>query len=50
LQWGGVALWICGIVCFSVDVQTSYLAAALGIAAGYLVPGYMLKHTTAATP
>jgi hypothetical protein len=40
---GGVALWIASIVAFNTAINEQYLVAAVGIMAGYLIPGYLLK-------
>ena len=44
LMYGGVALWIFGIILFLVPGDLQFLVAAVAIALGYLVPGYMLKN------
>lgn len=43
LKWGGVALWICSILAFSIDPSYQHLISALGVLLGYLIPGYLLK-------
>lgn len=43
LVFGGIALWVSAIIGFSIPVEEQYLVAGLGILAGYLIPGYMLK-------
>ena len=40
---GGIALWIASIVGFNLSVDDQYLIGAIGIFAGYLIPGYLLK-------
>jgi hypothetical protein len=40
---GGIALWIASIVGFNLTINDQYLAGAIGIFAGYLIPGYLLK-------
>lgn len=40
---GAVALWICAIIAFNLSPVDQYLVGAIGILAGYLVPGYLLK-------
>ncbi|MEQ9402730.1 MAG: hypothetical protein RIM99_04015 [Cyclobacteriaceae bacterium] len=40
---GGIALWISSIIAFNLDLTDQYLAGAIGILAGYLIPGYLLK-------
>jgi hypothetical protein len=41
--YGGVVLWITGILALYFNDANQYLIAAAGIALGYLVPGYMMK-------
>lgn len=43
LMIGGVSLWIASIVAFNVSILDQYLVAAVGLAVGYLIPGYLLK-------
>ena len=43
LVLGGVALWAASIIAFNLNFTDQYLAGALGILAGYLIPGYLLK-------
>ncbi|MEP2025696.1 MAG: hypothetical protein ABJH98_04120 [Reichenbachiella sp.] len=43
LIFGAFALWLAGIVCFSLPMTDQYLVGAIGILAGYLIPGYLLK-------
>lgn len=43
LMVGGIIFWIAGIALFFVAKDDQHLLAALAIALGYLVPGYMLK-------
>lgn len=43
LVLGGIALWIASIVAFSLPPLDQYLVGAIGIFAGYLIPGYLLK-------
>ena len=40
---GGIALWLASIVAFQVNPIDQYLVGAVGILAGYLIPGYLLK-------
>ena len=40
---GGLLFWISGIILFMLPMEEQFLAAALAIASGYLVPGYLLK-------
>ena len=40
---GGIALWISSIIAFNLPVTDQYLVGAIGILAGYLIPGYLLK-------
>lgn len=43
LIMGGVALWAASIVAFNLPSLDQYLVGAIGILAGYLVPGYLLR-------
>ncbi|MEP5611276.1 MAG: hypothetical protein ABJP45_03460 [Cyclobacteriaceae bacterium] len=43
LIMGGVALWVASVVAFNLAPVDQYLVGAVGILAGYLVPGYLLK-------
>lgn len=43
LMFGGVALWLFGIVLFLLPSDWQFLISAIAITLGYLVPGYMLK-------
>ncbi|MEP1094396.1 MAG: hypothetical protein ABJG78_04770 [Cyclobacteriaceae bacterium] len=43
LIMGAVALWLASIVAYSVSIMDQNLVGAVGILAGYLVPGYLLK-------
>lgn len=43
LVLGGIALWVASIIAFNLNATDQYLAGALGILAGYLIPGYLLK-------
>ena len=45
LIFGAIALWIAAIVCFNLPQTDQYLVGALGILAGYIIPGYLLKST-----
>lgn len=47
LMAGGILLWLFGIVLFVVPPDIQFLLAAVAIAAGYLVPGYLLKKSEA---
>ncbi|MCP4457398.1 MAG: hypothetical protein GY816_05135 [Cytophagales bacterium] len=40
---GGLALWVSSILAFSLPVTEQYLVGAIGIFAGYLIPGFLLK-------
>ena len=40
---GGIALWISSVIGFNAIVTDQYLIGAIGILAGYLIPGYLLK-------
>lgn len=43
LSLGGIALWIASIVAFNLNPTDQYIVGAVGILAGYLVPGYLLR-------
>ena len=43
LVFGGMALWIASIIAFNLNPIDQYLVGTVGIFAGYLVPGYLLK-------
>ncbi len=43
LVMGGVALWVASIVAFNLTPIDQYLVGTVGILAGYLIPGYLLK-------
>ncbi|MEQ8474287.1 MAG: hypothetical protein RIC35_24035 [Marinoscillum sp.] len=43
LVFGGLALIAASIIAFSVSVTDQYLVGGIGIFAGYLIPGYILK-------
>jgi len=43
LLFGGISLFVLGIVSFLVDPVTQHLVAGIAIITGYLVPGYLLK-------
>lgn len=43
LIFGGIIFWISGILCFLVSFEAQHLLAALAIALGYLVPGFILN-------
>lgn len=47
LVFGGVCFWVFGAVIFMSDVKTQFLLAAVAVALGYLVPGYLLKKAEA---
>lgn len=40
---GGAIFWVSGIISFLVTMETQPLIGAVGIAGGYLIPGYMLR-------
>jgi len=44
LMFGGVALWIFGIISFLTPLEIQPLIGAGGVLCGYLVPGYLLKN------
>jgi hypothetical protein len=46
LMWGGVALWILGIVSFITPYDTQPLVGAVAVLCAYLVPGYLLKKSS----
>ena len=43
LVTGGIALWVASIIAFNLAPSDQYLVGAIGILAGYLIPGYLLK-------
>ncbi|HPM32333.1 MAG TPA: hypothetical protein PLJ60_18510 [Chryseolinea sp.] len=43
LMFGGIVFWILGIVSFLAPVEIQFLLAAVAVAFGYLIPGYLLK-------
>ncbi|WP_420317688.1 hypothetical protein [Ekhidna sp.] len=43
LSMGGIALWIASIVAFNLNPIDQYIVGAIGILAGYLIPGYLLR-------
>jgi len=43
LIFGGVLFWVFGIVCFLVPYEFQFIAGAVAIVCGYLIPGYLLK-------
>ncbi len=43
LVMGGAALWVASILAFYMPVNDQYLIGAIGIIAGYLIPGYLLR-------
>lgn len=47
LMIGGIVLWLSGIVLFLIPADVQFLVAGIAIAAGYLVPGYLLKKSEA---
>ena len=40
---GALLLAVASVICFNVSVTDQYLVGGIGIFAGYLVPGYLLK-------
>jgi hypothetical protein len=46
LVLGGVFYLIFGVVCFLVEGPWQYLVGATAIAAGFLIPGFMLQKKT----
>ncbi len=43
LVLGGFALWIAAVAAFVLPITEQYLVGAIGIFAGYLIPGYLLR-------
>ena len=43
LVMGGIALWVASVVAFNLGPIDQYLVGGIGIFAGYIVPGYLLK-------
>jgi hypothetical protein len=43
LVLGGFALWVAAIAASMLPVTEQYLLASIGILAGYLIPGYLLR-------
>lgn len=43
LIFGAIALWLAAVLCFYLPETEQYLVGAIGILAGYLIPGYLLK-------
>ncbi|MCV9388870.1 hypothetical protein [Reichenbachiella ulvae] len=43
LMIGAFILWVAAVVSFIVPMTEQYLVAGIGIFAGYLIPGYLLK-------
>lgn len=43
LIYGGIAFWVFAIICYLVSYENQFIVAAIGIGAGYLMPGYALK-------
>ena len=43
LMLGGIVFWTLGTVLFFLPIKEQFLVAAVSIALGYLVPGYMLR-------
>ena len=43
LVMGGVVLWVASVVAFTLPINDQYLVGAIGIFAGYLIPGYLLR-------
>jgi hypothetical protein len=46
LMWGGVALWISGIVSFTMPYDAQPLIGGAAVLCAYLVPGYLLKKSS----
>ena len=45
LIFGGVIFWVFGALIFITENENQFLLAAIAIALGYLVPGYMLRNS-----
>jgi len=45
LKWGAVFIWAMSIVAFLVTLPYQLLATSAAIVGGYLLPGYILKHS-----
>lgn len=43
LSMGGIALWIASVIAFNLNPTDQYIVGAVGILAGYLIPGYLLR-------
>ncbi len=43
LMFGGITFWIFGLIIFLVPVEIQFLLAAIAVALGYLIPGYLLR-------
>ena len=43
LKIGGMLLALSSVICFNVSITDQYLVGGIGIFAGYLIPGYLLK-------
>lgn len=43
LRLGGITFWAAGILCYFLDPVDQYLAGAIAIILGYLLPGYLLR-------
>ncbi|MEO9964970.1 MAG: hypothetical protein ABJF11_04230 [Reichenbachiella sp.] len=43
LVFGAIALWLSSLICFTLPMTEQHLVASIGILAGYLIPGYLLK-------
>lgn len=40
---GAIALWVSAVICFNLPEIDQYLVSSIGILAGYIIPGYLLK-------
>ncbi|MEO7992460.1 MAG: hypothetical protein ABI663_23115 [Chryseolinea sp.] len=43
LMIGGITFWIFGLASFLAPVEIQFLLAAIAVAVGYLIPGYLLR-------
>lgn len=46
LQFGAIAFWALAIIAFKQPENYQMLLMGLGVAVGYLLPGYMMKHNS----
>jgi hypothetical protein len=43
LKWGGVALWLMGLIAIFIAPEQSSLCYATGILLGYVIPGFVMR-------